>query len=105
MILSEIKKVGLPVIGLVNSHCRFEIEYPIFAQDQNFSSVHFFCYFLATLIAKETVYTQHKRHAKNRPLRTKQNHLRKVKRSKRQLQKVSKISFRNLVTQQTIKEY
>lgn len=53
MILSEIQKVGLPVLGLVNSDCSVEIDYPIFAQDQTFSSIHFFCHFLATLIAKE----------------------------------------------------
>jgi len=68
MVLTEIKKVGLPVIGLVNSNCNFEIEYPIFAQDQSFSSVHFFCHFLATLIAKEMVYTQHKSYTKKRSL-------------------------------------
>ena len=100
MILSEIKKIGLPVIGLVNSHCHFEIEYPIFAQDQNFSSVHFFCYFLATLVAKETVYTQHKRYTKSRSLRVKQSHLPRIKQ-----QKSPTVSFRKLLTQQTIKEY
>ena len=62
MILQETQKVGLPVIGLVNSHCRNEIDYPIFAQDQTFQSVYFFCHFLATLIAKEMVYIQHKRY-------------------------------------------
>ena len=66
MILSEITKVGLPVIGLVNSQCHFEIDYPIFAQDQSFSSVHFFCHFLATLIAKEMVYSEHKRYITQR---------------------------------------
>jgi ribosomal protein S2 len=100
MILSEIKKIGLPVIGLVNSHCHLEIEYPIFAQDQNFSSVHFFCYFLATLVAKETVYTQHKRYTKSRSVRVKH---RRIKQQK--LPIVSKISFQNLVTQQKIKKY
>jgi len=60
MILSEVKKIGIPVIGLVNSHCPFEIDYPIFAQDQTLSSVYFFCNFFATLIAKEMVYSQHK---------------------------------------------
>ncbi len=55
MILTEIKKVGLPVIGLVNSDCPFEIEYPLFAQEQSFANVHFLCHFLATLLAKEMV--------------------------------------------------
>jgi len=103
MILSEIKKIGLPVIGLVNSHCPFEIEYPIFAQDQNLSSVHFFCYFLATLVAKEAVYAQHKRHIKSRFVRVKQNRL--SRRDWQKLPVVSEISFQNLVTQQKIKEH
>ena len=60
MILSEVQKIGIPVLGLVNSHCTFEIDYPIFAQDQSFSSVYFFCSFLSTLIAKEMAYSQHK---------------------------------------------
>jgi ribosomal protein S2 len=60
MILSEIVKIGIPVMGLVNSHCTLEIDYPVFAQDQTISSVYFFCHFLATLIAKEMVYSQHK---------------------------------------------
>lgn len=62
MILREAKKVGLPVMGLVNSSTSFEIDYPIFAQEQTLQSVHFFCHFLATLIAKEMVYVQHKRY-------------------------------------------
>ena len=61
MIIREAKAVNLPIIGLVNSHCQFEIDYPIFAQDQTQQSIYFFCYFLAGLIAKETVYSQHKR--------------------------------------------
>jgi len=103
MILSEIKKIGLPVIGLVNSDCHFEIEYPIFAQDQNFSSVHFFCYFLATLIAKETVYAQHKRYTKSRSVRMKQSHLSRIKQQSSPI--VSKRSFQNFITQQKIKKY
>jgi len=62
MILYEAQKVGIPIIGLVNSSCYLEIDYPIFAQDQTFHSVHFFCHFLATLIAKEIVFIQHKRY-------------------------------------------
>jgi ribosomal protein S2 len=60
MIITETKKVGLPVIGLVNSGCQLSIDYPIFAQDTSIHSVHFFCHFLATLIAKEMVQIQHK---------------------------------------------
>ena len=62
MILTEAKKRGLPIIGLVNSDCTLEIDYPIFAQDQTVENVYFFCHFLATLIAKEMVYIQHKRY-------------------------------------------
>jgi ribosomal protein S2 len=62
MILKEAKKIGLPVMGLVNSSTPFQIDYPIFAQEQTIQSVHFFCHFLATLIAKEMVYIQHKRY-------------------------------------------
>ena len=60
MIITETKKVGLPVIGLVNSGCQLSIDYPIFAQDTSIHSVYFFCHFLATLIAKEMVQIQHK---------------------------------------------
>jgi hypothetical protein len=60
MILKEVRRVGLPVMGLVNSNCSMEIDYPIFAQNQNLQSIHFFCHFLAALIAKETVYLKHK---------------------------------------------
>jgi len=62
MILKEARKIGLPIIGLINSHCTVEIDYPIFAQDQTLQSIHFFCHFLATLIAKETIFFQHKRY-------------------------------------------
>jgi hypothetical protein len=62
MIVKEAKKINLPIMGMVNSHCNVEIDYPIFAQDQTLQSVHFFCCFLATLIAKEHVYFQHKRY-------------------------------------------
>jgi len=55
-------------MGMVNSHCSFEIDYPIFAQDQTFESVHFFCCFLATLIAKENIYFQHKRYVLQKAL-------------------------------------
>ncbi len=62
MILKEAQTVGLPIMGLVNSNCHFEIDYPIFAQDDTLPNIHFFCHFLATLIAKETVSRQHKRY-------------------------------------------
>jgi ribosomal protein S2 len=69
MIVAEAKKLNLPIVGMVNSHCSLEIDYPIFAQDQTIQSVHFFCYFMATLIAKENVYLQHKRHTLQKVVR------------------------------------
>jgi ribosomal protein S2 len=60
MIIKETKKVGMPVIGLVNSACTFVIDYPIFTQDTSIYNVHFFCHFIAALIAKEMVQIQHK---------------------------------------------
>jgi Ribosomal protein S2 len=60
MIVDETNRVGIPVIGLVNSQCPLDIPYPIFANDQSIYSIHFFCHFLAALIAKEMVKTKHK---------------------------------------------
>jgi ribosomal protein S2 len=60
MIVSEAKKIGVPVMGLVNSACQLDIDYPIFAQDTSIHTVHFFCHFVAALIAKEMIQIQHK---------------------------------------------
>jgi hypothetical protein len=68
MIVKEAKKINLPIIGIVNSHCSLAIDYPIFAQDQSIQSIHFFCYFLATLIVKENLYLQHKRYTLQKTL-------------------------------------
>lgn len=59
-ILGEIKEAGVPILGLVSSDCQLQIDYPIFAQDMSVSLVHFFCHFMATLIAKEMAKIQHK---------------------------------------------
>jgi ribosomal protein S2 len=59
-ILEETKEVGIPVLGLVSSDCQLNIDYPILAQDMSIHIVHFFCHFMATLIAKEMVKIQHK---------------------------------------------
>jgi ribosomal protein S2 len=96
MILSEVKKIGIPVIGLVNSHCSFEIDYPIFAQDQTLSSVYFFCHFFATLIAKEMAYTQHKHFI----LQEKPFHRKKKTKN---LTKKKNLSFKQVVIHQKIK--
>lgn len=95
IILNEAKKIGLPVIGLVNSDCGFEIDYPIFAQDHTLHSVYFFCNFLATLIAKEMVYTQHKRYTlqKTKKQKKKTRHLTFVE-QKRPLKTVWKLEKR-----------
>jgi len=47
-------------MGLVNSACQLDIDYPIFAQDTSIHTVHFFCHFVAALIAKEMIQIQHK---------------------------------------------
>jgi hypothetical protein len=60
MIVNETKKIGLPVIGFVNSSCQLNIDYPIFARDVSIYFVYFFCHFLAKMIAKEMVQIQHK---------------------------------------------
>jgi hypothetical protein len=87
------------VLGLVNSHCTFEIDYPIFAQDQSFSSVYFFCYFLSTLIAKEMAYSQHKHY-------TLQNIQRQIKKKINLFApKENKKSFQELILQQQIEPY
>lgn len=59
-IIKETNLLGIPVIGLVNSHCQNLIAYPIFANDQSLQSIHFFCHFLSSLITKEIVKTKHK---------------------------------------------
>ncbi len=66
MIVSEAKKIGVPVMGLVNSACQLDIDYPIFAQDTSIHTVHFFCHFIASLIAKEMIQIQHKLFATSR---------------------------------------
>jgi ribosomal protein S2 len=59
-LLEETKEVGIPVLGLVSSDCQLNVDYPILAQDMSIHTVHFFCHFIATLIAKEMVKIQHK---------------------------------------------
>jgi len=59
-LLEETKEVGIPVLGLVSSDCQLNVDYPVLAQDMSIHIVHFFCHFMATLIAKEMVKIQHK---------------------------------------------
>jgi len=89
MILKEAKKVGLPIMGLVNSNCSVEIDYPIFAQDEILQNIHFFCHFLAVSIAKETIFCQHKRYTLQKIL-----HKKNQKKSVNQMKK--NITFQKL---------
>ena len=95
MILKEARKVGLPVIGLVNSNCLLEIDYPIFAQEETQQSVHFFCHFLAILIAKEAVFLQHKRYTLQKAL---QKVVQKIDTPKLTETKKKGLPFKNLKT-------
>lgn len=69
-ILKETNSVGIPALGLVNSHCNVEIAYPIFANDLSLYSVHFFCHFLSTLILKEFVKHKHKIYTSRKNIRS-----------------------------------
>ena len=60
MILKETNSLGIPALGLVNSHCPVEVAYPIFANDFSLYSVHFFCHFLSSLILKEFIKSKKK---------------------------------------------
>lgn len=60
MILRETHPLNIPVIGLVNSSCATEITYPIFGNANSVEIVHFFCHFLAVLIAKEVIQQDYK---------------------------------------------
>jgi ribosomal protein S2 len=53
MILRETFGLRIPIIGLINSGCSTEITYPIFGNANSLHVVHFFCHFIAVLIAKE----------------------------------------------------
>lgn len=59
-ILKETNSFGIPALGLVNAQNQTEVAYPIFVNDFSFSSVHFFCNFLSSLILKEFVKNKHK---------------------------------------------
>ena len=55
MILRETFGLRIPIIGLINSGCATQITYPIFGNANSLHIVHFFCHFIAVLIAKEIV--------------------------------------------------
>jgi ribosomal protein S2 len=60
MILRETNPLNIPVIGLVNSSCATQVTYPIFGNANSVEIVHFFCHFLAVLIAKEVIQQDYK---------------------------------------------
>ena len=60
MILRETIAKTIPVIGLVNSDESTKIAYPIFGNSDSVQIVHFFCNFLAVLIAKTFVQVEYK---------------------------------------------
>lgn len=60
MILRETFSKTIPVIGLVNSDESTKISYPIFGNSNSIQIVHFFCNFLAILIAKTFVQQEYK---------------------------------------------
>ena len=106
MILKEAQKVGLPIIGLVNSHCHTEIDYPIFAQDQTLQSIHFFCHFLAVLIAKESFFLEHKRYTLQKAFSKKIfNQREKIKESQKGFSKNKKIFLDKILVPQKKKEF
>jgi hypothetical protein len=65
MILRETVVKNIPVIGLVNSNEATRITYPIFGNSDSAQVVHFFCSFLALLLAKSYIQQEYK-HASHR---------------------------------------
>ena len=59
-LIEETREMNTPILGLVSSDCQLNIDYPILAQDMSIHIIHFFCHFMATLIAKEMAKIQHK---------------------------------------------
>lgn len=60
MILREAVAKMIPVVGLVNSDEATRITYPIFGNSASAQVVHFFCSFLAVLLAKAFVHQKYK---------------------------------------------
>lgn len=60
MILRETNILKIPIIGLINSDCNTQITYPIFGNANSLQIVHFFCHFIAVLIAKEVIQQDYK---------------------------------------------
>jgi ribosomal protein S2 len=60
MILREVVIKNIPVIGLVNSNESTKISYPVFGNSDSIQVVHFFCNFLALLLAKSFIQQEYK---------------------------------------------
>lgn len=63
MILRETFAKDIPVIGLINSDDSVKIAYPIFGNSDSIQVTHFFCNFLAVLIAKAFVQQEYKQNS------------------------------------------
>jgi hypothetical protein len=59
MIITESKKMGIPIVGLIGSESLVSLDYPILGNTNSVYLVHFFCYFLSTLISKQLTNKQH----------------------------------------------
>lgn len=59
MIVEESKKVGLPVLGLINSDQICLIDYPLIGNSDSIYLVHFFCHFLSIMISKQIINRRH----------------------------------------------
>jgi ribosomal protein S2 len=57
-LIKGIHHIGVPIIGLVNSHTTYSIDYPLFGNANSIHVVHFFCHLLAKLVLKATNNTQ-----------------------------------------------
>ena len=57
--MQESKKIGIPIIGLINSDQEILIDYPFLGNSDSIFLVHFFCCFLATLISKQSITKNH----------------------------------------------
>jgi ribosomal protein S2 len=59
MIVQESQKVGIPIIGLINSTTLLTVDYPLITNNDSIHLVHFFCFFLSNLIAKHVTNKYH----------------------------------------------
>lgn len=55
MIVRESKKIGIPIIGLINSDQLISVDYPLMGNSDSIHLVNFFCHFLANMISKQII--------------------------------------------------